>query len=48
MLTILVFVLISMWAVGFFGGYVMGGLIHILLAVALIAVVFHFVVRRTA
>ena len=49
MLTMLVFVLISLWALGFFGGYVLGGLIHLLLVLALIAAVFRVVTgRRTA
>lgn len=43
MVPILVEVLVALWAVALFSGYAMGGLIHILLGVALIAVVLRFV-----
>ena len=36
-------VLAVLWALGFFAFHAIGGLIHLLLIVALISVVFHFV-----
>ena len=44
-LTIALIVLV-MWALGFFIFPVVGGLIHILLIVALVAIVWHFVKGR--
>lgn len=42
-------VLLILWALGFFVFPVVGGLIHILLIIALIAIIWHFVAgRRTA
>jgi hypothetical protein len=46
MLTILVVVLIALWALGILGGYTMGGLIHLLLLVALLVIVTRLVNRR--
>lgn len=40
MLTTLVIVLVVLWALGLMGGYVLGGLIHLLLVVALVVLVF--------
>jgi hypothetical protein len=39
-------VLIVLWALGFFAFHVTGGVIHVLLVIALIAVVWHFVTGR--
>ncbi|MCX6162995.1 MAG: lmo0937 family membrane protein [Ignavibacteriae bacterium] len=39
MLWTVVIVLLVLWAVGFFGSFTMGGLIHILLVVALITLI---------
>ena len=36
MLTTIAIVLIVLWALGFFGGYVIGGFIHVLLVIAVI------------
>jgi hypothetical protein len=46
MLTTVAIVLLVLWALGFFGGYVMGGLIHVLLVVALVIVVLRLVTGR--
>jgi fatty acid desaturase len=39
-------VLIALWALGLTGGYAMGGLIHLLLVLAIIAVAFRFLSGR--
>jgi hypothetical protein len=39
MLTTLALILIVLWALGFLGGYTAGGLLHILLVIALVVVV---------
>jgi hypothetical protein len=41
-------VLLVMWLLGFFAFHVAGGLIHILLIVAVISLVMHFFRRSTA
>ncbi len=41
-------VLLVMWLLGFFAFHVAGGLIHLLLIVALISLVLHFFRGRTA
>jgi len=46
-LTIAVILLIA-WLLGLFAFHVAGGLIHLLLVIALISVVLHFVRGRTA
>lgn len=46
MLGLLAAVLIVLWLLGFFAFHIGGGLVHILLVVALIAVVLHFVRGR--
>ena len=38
----IVIVLVLLWALGFFGGYAMGGMIHLLLVVALIVLAVRF------
>jgi uncharacterized protein DUF5670 len=41
-------VLVVLWLLGFFAFHVAGGLIHILLIIALICLVLHFVRGRSA
>ena len=41
-------ILLVMWLMGFFAFHVAGGLIHLLLIVALISLVLHFFRGRTA
>ena len=41
-------VLLIMWVMGFFAFHVAGGLIHILLIIALISLVMHFFRGRSA
>ncbi|WP_108738523.1 lmo0937 family membrane protein [Flavobacterium kingsejongi] len=36
-------ILIIIWAIGFFGGFVTGNLIHILLVIAIIAVILRII-----
>lgn len=36
-------VLLILWALGFFAFHVAGGLIHIILVIAVIAIIWHFV-----
>lgn len=40
-------VLIALWAAGFLAFHVAGGLIHLLLVVALISIVWHFVAGKS-
>lgn len=47
MLWTLLLVLLVLWALGFFTGNAMGGLIHLLLVIALIVVVFNLVTGRS-
>lgn len=47
MLLALFVVLLIMWAMGFFAFHVAGGLIHLLLIVALISLVMHLFSART-
>jgi hypothetical protein len=46
MLYTVVIVLVILWALGLLTGYVLGGLIHILLVIALVAVVYRLVTGR--
>lgn len=39
-------ILVIMWAIGFLGGYATGNLIHILLVIAVIAVIFRVIQGR--
>ena len=39
MLETLIIVLVVLWALGFFGGFVASGLIHILLVIALVILI---------
>jgi hypothetical protein len=48
MFMILFFVLLVMWVLGFAAFHVAGGLIHLLLIVAVISLVMHFVRGRSA
>jgi len=41
-------ILLAMWLLGFFAFHVAGGLIHLLLIIAVISLVFHFVRGRSA
>jgi len=46
MLWTIVLILVVLWLVGFFSSYTMGGLIHILLVVAIIIVVVRLIQGR--
>lgn len=46
MLWTIAVILIIMWALGMLTGYAMGGLVHVLLVIALIVVVFQFLSGR--
>ena len=46
MLETIVIILVIMWALGMVGGYAMGGLIHILLVIALIVVILRVIRGR--
>ena len=46
MLGMIAVVLIVLWALGFFAFHVGAGLIHVLLIIALVMVVLHFVTGR--
>jgi hypothetical protein len=46
MLLALFVILLVMWLLGFFAFHVAGGLIHILLIIAVIALVVHFIRRN--
>ena len=48
MLLTLFMILLIMWMLGLFAFHVTGGLIHLLLIVAVISLVFHFVRGRSA
>ncbi len=48
MLLILAVVLVVLWLLGFLAFHIAGALIHILLVIAVIALVFHFVQGRRA
>lgn len=47
LLYIIAVVLVIIWAISFFGGYVNGGIIHVLLVIAIIAVLLR-VIRGAA
>lgn len=46
MLETIVIILVIMWALGMVGGYAMGGLIHLLLVVALVVVILRVIQGR--
>lgn len=39
-------ILVVLWALGFFAFHVAGGLIHILLVIAVVVIIFNFVTGR--
>jgi hypothetical protein len=39
-------ILVVLWLLGFFAFHIAGGLIHILLIIAIIAIIWHFVAGR--
>jgi len=47
LLYLVALVLVIIWAVSFLGGYYTGGIIHILLVIAIVAILLK-VIRRTA
>jgi len=46
MLQTLVIILVIMWALGMVGGYAFGGLIHLLLVIALVVVILRVIQGR--
>jgi hypothetical protein len=46
MLETIVIILVIMWALGMVGGYAFGGLIHLLLVVALVVVIIRVIQGR--
>ncbi len=46
MLETIVIILVIMWALGMVGGYAFGGLIHLLLVIALIVVILRVIQGR--
>lgn len=48
MLTIIAVILVVLWALGFFGGYVASGLVHLLLVIAVIVVIIRLMSGRRA
>lgn len=46
MLSTIIVVLVILWALGYFGGFVAGGLIHALLVIALIVLIVRIVTGR--
>lgn len=46
MLFTIAIILVVLWALGFFGGYVAGGLLHLLLVIAVIVVIFQLLSGR--
>lgn len=46
MLWTIAVVLIILWALGFIGGYAFGGLVHLLLVIALVVIVLQFLSGR--
>lgn len=46
MLWTIAIILLILWALGLFSGYAMGGLVHLLLVIALVVVVFQFLSGR--
>lgn len=47
MLSTIIIILVVLWAIGFFGGFIASGLIHILLVIALIVLVVRLVSGRS-
>jgi len=46
MLETIAIILVIMWALGMLGGYAMGGLIHVLLVIALVVVILRVIRGR--
>jgi hypothetical protein len=46
MLLTIAIILLILWALGFFGGFVASGLIHILLIVGIVVLIWNFVAGR--
>jgi hypothetical protein len=46
MLLTIAIILLILWALGFFGGFVASNLIHILLIIAIIVLIWNFVAGR--
>lgn len=46
MLELIIIVLVVLWALGYFGGFVAGNLIHLLLVVALVVIIARVVSGR--
>jgi hypothetical protein len=46
MLETIVIILVILWALGMVGGYAMGGLIHLLLVIALVVVILRVIQGR--
>ena len=48
MLWTLVLILLVLWALGLFTGYTLGGLVHLLIVIAVIVVLFRLITGRRA
>ncbi|GAB2871114.1 lmo0937 family membrane protein [Hymenobacter negativus] len=48
LLYIIAVILVIIWAVSFFGGYFTGGIIHVLLVIAIIAILLRVISGRSA
>jgi len=48
LLYVVAVILVVIWAISFLGGFYTGGLIHILLVIAVIAVIYNLVTGRNA
>jgi hypothetical protein len=46
MLETIIIILVVLWALGYFGGFVAGGIIHVLLVVALVVLILRLVSGR--
>ena len=46
MLETIVIILVILWALGYFGGFVAGGIIHLLLVIALVVVILRVISGR--
>lgn len=48
MLWTIALILLILWALGLFTGYTLGGLVHVLIVIAIIAVLFRIISGRRA
>ncbi len=48
LLYVVAVILVIIWAISFLGGFYTGGLIHILLVIAVIAVIYNLITGRNA